>query len=144
VRSEYFLLRDAQGLGAAKLDIGHSDLDLQHHQRVVCCLHLRFGTSLRLLHGPADPSKQIEFPRTNSGQRRGGLFVVAVFLGSFGFGLIVALLCVGTVLPQIIPLDRIYQRVAPVRHRRMKTQGRRQVGFTSVRGYQGLDAEMPP
>ena len=39
--------------------------------------------------------------------------VVAVFLGSFRFGLIFAMLGAGTVLPQIIPLDRIYQRLAP-------------------------------
>ena len=41
--------------------------------------------------------------------------MVAVILGGFGFGVIFALLGAGMVLPQIIPLDRIYQRLAPVR-----------------------------
>jgi hypothetical protein len=39
--------------------------------------------------------------------------VVAVFLGSVGSGLMFALLGARTVLPQIIPLDHIYQRLAP-------------------------------
>jgi hypothetical protein len=46
---------------------------------------------------------------------RGARFVVvvAVFLGSVGSGLMFALLGARTVLLQISPLDRIYQRLAP-------------------------------